>query len=69
MSNTCTDQENLPSVPRPEKVIRVHVHSELKRLRVDAAEWDRMSDDEREEYVFEASLELGWFDVDFSEER
>lgn len=67
MTNNCTDQQNLPGVARPEKVIRVHVHPETKLLRVDAAEWDQMSDAVREDYVYEAGLELGWFDFDFAE--
>lgn len=59
-----TDQQSLPMM---DKFVRVHVHYESKLLRVTAAHWDQLSPEEREEYIFDACCELGWFNFDFAE--
>jgi hypothetical protein len=61
------EQETIPGVPLPQKIIRVTIHGGNKRLRVDAADWDAATQDERDEMIYEAAQELGWFDCSFEE--
>lgn len=67
MTDRTDEQQTLPGVPRPIKLIRVNVHPNTQLLQVDAEEWDRMSQAERDEYVYEAGIELGWYLMDFAE--